>query len=49
MTDDSDNDAVSEASGCKEVRDTVGGGCSEVVVTGSGDILHLVLLPTLRL
>ena len=39
MTDDTDNAAVAAASGCKEVRATVGGGCSEVAVADSGGIL----------
>ena len=44
-----DNSAVAAASGCKEVRDTFGGVCSEVVVDDSGGVLSLFLLLPLDL
>ena len=49
MTDDVDNSSVAAASGCKEARATVGGGCSAVAVADSGGILRLVLLTSLQL
>ena len=49
LPDDADNAAVAAASGCKEVRATVGDGCSEVAVADSGGILCLVLFLPLNL
>ena len=49
LLDDADNAAVAVASGFKEVRAAVGGGCSEVAFADSGGILRLILLSPLHL
>ena len=49
MPDDTYNAVVAASSGFKEVRATVGGGCSAVAVDDSGGILRLFLLPPLHL
>ena len=49
LPDDAYNTDVTEASGCKEVCATFGGGYSEVAVDYSGGILRLVLFSPLHL
>ena len=49
LTDDADNAAVAAASGCKELRATICGGCSAVEVSYSGGISRLFILPLFHL